>query len=77
MKRNGYFQLQMKENGTFVRLFPPTEGGEPIRIDELRQYLAMKNYAPDPGQLNKVLTELQAPADLKLDDNPPSSFRYL
>ncbi|MCR5267365.1 MAG: FapA family protein [Lachnospiraceae bacterium] len=69
MKRNGYFQLQMTDAGTFVKLFPPTEGGEPIRLDELRQYLAMKNYSPDTIQLNKVLSELEAPTDFKLDSN--------
>ncbi len=69
MKRNGYFQLQMTEQGTFVRLFPPTEGGEPIRIDELRQYLAMKNFLPDAIALNKTLSELSQPVDFKLDDN--------
>ncbi|MBO4901667.1 MAG: DUF342 domain-containing protein [Lachnospiraceae bacterium] len=69
MGRNGYFQLQMKDNGTFVKLFPPTDGGEPIRIDELRQYLALKNYVPDPVALNKVLTELSEPAEFKLDNN--------
>ncbi len=69
MTRNGYFQLQMTDNGTFVRLFPPTDGGEPIRMDELRQYLGMKNYSPDPVQLSKVLNELNAPTDFKLDSN--------
>ncbi|MCR5222990.1 MAG: FapA family protein [Lachnospiraceae bacterium] len=68
MKRNGYFQLQMSDRGTFVRLFPPTEGGEPIRTDEIRQYLAMKNFTPDPVQLNKALMDLSEPTDFKLDD---------
>lgn len=68
MKRNGYFQLQMTENATFVRLFPPTEDGEPIHVDELRQYLAMKNFLADPIALNKVLTELTQPTDFKLED---------
>lgn len=68
MKKNGYFQLQMTDQGTFVRLFPPTEGGEPIRLDEMRQYLAMKNFVPDPIELNKVLADLSEPKDFKLDD---------
>ncbi|MBR6452429.1 MAG: DUF342 domain-containing protein [Lachnospiraceae bacterium] len=68
MKRNGYFQLKMTDAGTFVTLFPPVEDGEPIRTDELRQYLALKNYAPDVVALNKVLSDLHEPTDFKLDD---------
>ncbi|MCR4685289.1 MAG: FapA family protein [Lachnospiraceae bacterium] len=68
MKRNGYFQLQMTDGGTFVRLFPPVDGGEPIRMDELRQYLSLKNFAPDPVQLSQALQDLSAQKDFKLDD---------
>lgn len=69
MKRNGYFQLQMTEGGTFVRLFPPTDGGEPLNLDELRQYLAMKNYVPDVIALNKAVSTLDKQTDFKLDDS--------
>lgn len=66
--RNGYFQLQMTDGGTFVRLFPAEDGGKPINLDELRQYLAMKNYVPDAVALNKVVSNLDKQTDFKLDD---------
>lgn len=68
MKRNGYFQLNIAENGTYIRLFPPVDGGEPISLDELRQYLAMKNYLPDAIALSKVLSTLTEQTDFKLED---------
>lgn len=68
MKRNGYFQLLMDESGTYVRLFPPVDGGESINFDELRQYLAFKNYTPDAVALSKVLSALEEPTNFKIDD---------
>ena len=68
MRRNGYFQLQLNDQSTFVRLFPPVDGGEPIRLDELRQYLSSKNFVPDPIDLNRVLSGLTEQKDYKLDD---------
>ena len=36
---NGYFQLCMNEQGTFLKLIPETDGGEPIEIGEVAEYL--------------------------------------
>lgn len=69
MTRNGYFQLKITDGGTFVTLFPPTDGGEPISLDELRQYLAMKNYLPDAIALSKVVSTLDKVTDFKIDNN--------
>lgn len=68
MGKNGYFQLQMKEDGTYVRLFPPVSGGDPIQLNELRQYLALKNHVPDLVKLNAALFNLSQPVDFKLDE---------
>lgn len=67
--RNGYFQLCMKEDGTYISLFPQADGGEPISLDELRNYLALKGYAPDPVALKNVLASLSKPTDIKINDN--------
>ena len=37
--RNGYFQIEYKEDGTHLRIYPPVHGGEPIQIDEVKKYL--------------------------------------
>lgn len=67
--RNGYFQLVIQDGGTFIRLFPPVDGGEPISLEEVRQYLALKNYLVDAVALNKVLSSLEKETDFKIDDN--------
>lgn len=67
--RNGYFQLCMKEDGTYIRLFPQMDGGEPISLEELRNYLALKNYVPDAIALNNALSSLSKPTDVKINDN--------
>ncbi len=50
---NGYFQLITSKSGTFMRLIPETDGGEPIRVNEVANYL---KYLRIPFQL-KLLNE--------------------
>lgn len=64
---NGYFQIMLGDNVSFVRLFPPKNGGEPIRIDELRDYLSSKGYTVDVIALKKAVSSLGSePANLKI-----------
>ncbi|HOO28115.1 MAG TPA: FapA family protein, partial [Lachnospiraceae bacterium] len=72
-KKNGYFQLLMKSDGAYVRLFPQKEGGEPISLDECKEYLALKGYKPDAVVLNKTLMRLEQPEDVKIDDKANSA----
>lgn len=65
---NGYFQLQMNENGTYVRLFPPKPGGAEIRVDEVKEYLISKGYTPDIVAISKSLDALTEPTDIKISD---------
>lgn len=39
---NGYFQLEVQSEGVFVKIYPPTEGGEAVNIKELMDYLEMR-----------------------------------
>lgn len=41
--RNGFFQLHVKEDGTYLRLFPPVGEGRPITFDEINEYLKELN----------------------------------
>ncbi len=67
--KNGYFQLIMDHGMTAIRLFPPEDGGEPIRIDELKEYLAKKGYNRyDQIVLNRVYTTLTEPTDMMIDE---------
>jgi len=58
MAKNGYFQILLGENASYVRLFPPVSGGEPIKIDEIKEYLSAKGFNPDIVELNKTISNL-------------------
>lgn len=43
--RNGYFQLHLEEGkGTCLRVYPPKEGGEQIKVSEIMEYLNRRHY---------------------------------
>ena len=44
---NSYFQIIMSEGKTFLRLFPATDGGEPISVKELQEYLSFNKITPE------------------------------
>ncbi|HKM05150.1 MAG TPA: FapA family protein [Lachnospiraceae bacterium] len=50
---NGYFQLWNNEQGTNIYLYPPTEDGSLISINEVMEYLQYKNVTYE----SKVLIE--------------------
>ena len=55
-QRNSYFQMDIRQNGSYIRIFPPKEGGQPIVISELVEYLnncGCKSY--DLKELNQIL----------------------
>lgn len=62
-QKNGYFQVVTHDGKTFLRLFPEIDGGEPILINEAREYLAFNKYEVDPVALNSVIATLTKPVD--------------
>lgn len=51
MKRNGYFQLITSGSATLIRLIPETDGGEPLKVLEVSNYL---KYQKIPFQLKQL-----------------------
>ena len=37
--KSGYFQVVQKEDGTYLKIFPPVGSGERIKIEEIKKYL--------------------------------------
>lgn len=67
--KNGYFQLVCAGGITSIRLFPPEDGGEPLRIEEVRDYLAKKGFNKyDQIVLNRAYTGLQESTDVQVDE---------
>lgn len=59
IKMNGYFQLLIENRGTSVELYPPTNGGDTIRVAELRAYLDRVGIPYDPMAINSALYQLK------------------
>lgn len=55
--RNGYFKLVTTGNGFGVKLFPPEDGGEGIRIMELINYLDNESVSYDSLELKRAVAE--------------------
>lgn len=49
--RNGYFQLIVKDDGTYIHLIPPEDDGNPIDTRELEDYLSLKRLFYDRIEL--------------------------
>ena len=55
MGKNGYFRLINGENSTGIRLIPPKEGGRPLHINDVIEYMTMKDYACDLPALRRAV----------------------
>ncbi len=65
--KNGYFKLQFTDNESYVSLFPPTDGGAPIQVDELRDYLVAKGFpGVDVVVLKQAVDGLTKQANIKI-----------
>lgn len=48
---NGYFQLVNDDLGYGIKLIPPTGDGEPVRLNEVMDYLSSRQMSCAPGEL--------------------------
>lgn len=53
--RNGYFQLVKTSGGFGIKIVPPTDGGEDIRIAELTHYLDSANIGYDLTGIKRAM----------------------
>ncbi len=54
---NGYFQLFTDYNKTGIKVYPPTNGGEPLQYDDVKEYLDDRSVSFVPAVLNDALAE--------------------
>lgn len=64
---NGYFQLDLKPNGTFLNIYLPTDGGKDIDINELADYLKKKKIEFDIVSLSRSLNSFTKNGVIKID----------
>lgn len=52
---NGYFRLIHEEGKTGIQLIPPTEGGDAVSVNDVTEYLALKDIIYDKNLLYKAI----------------------
>ncbi len=60
MKRNAFFQLVHKENGTYLKSYPAVDGGEPLKAEDVLSYLNAKKWNDVPAEQIKDFVERAA-----------------
>lgn len=66
---NGYFQLINENDKTYLKLFPPTDGGAKIEIDEIMNYFQVHNMVDcDLLEVNRNLNNLTEEKVIKVSD---------
>ena len=64
---NGYFQLDLRPEGTFLRIYAATDGGEPVNINELADYLQKKGISYELTDLNRKVQAITDKGVFQLD----------
>ncbi|WP_044912634.1 FapA family protein [Butyrivibrio sp. WCE2006] len=54
---NGYFQLITMPTSTGIRVYEPTDGGETLKYDDVKEYLDERKVSYKPAILNEAITE--------------------
>ncbi len=65
--RNGYFQMIIRNDGTYLKLFEEEPGGRPIAYDEISNYLMDKKiYEYDKIALGRAMATLKGVAEVRV-----------
>lgn len=68
---NGYFQIILKEDGTYLHAYPPTDGGETIDVKEVGTYLEREKINFDLKELNRELNRVENEKEFLLSADKP------
>ncbi len=63
---NGYFQISIRENGTWIVLYPPKENGKPVRFDMVDAYLTKWRIGYDKKAVSDALSKVKEKNELRL-----------
>ncbi len=56
-QQNGYFKLDIRDNETFLILYGPKEGGRPVDMTELEEYLNLRRINYEKMSLSSAVKE--------------------
>ncbi len=67
--KHGFFQLVERENGVYLRIYPPIADGRPISMDDVLFYLKQKMITGyDFSALKDTIIRAKKPTEFKLND---------
>ncbi|MDR0491843.1 MAG: FapA family protein [Oscillospiraceae bacterium] len=79
MPRNAFFRLFVQDDGLYICIYPPTDGGEELTFIELNIYLSgIKGPRIDKSALKLALAHQTEAVEVKLSDEviPPVDERF-
>ncbi|WP_455715745.1 DUF342 domain-containing protein [Anaerosporobacter sp.] len=69
IQKNGYFYLNIKDDGVYLHLVPEIDGGESVTLDEISAYLSkVRIFEYDIKILKQEVASLVEETDVKLSD---------
>lgn len=75
MRQNAYFQINTKNDGLYLKIFPPVDGGERVKLDDVLQRLKrLKISLYDEHVITSVLGRQTEVLELKFSDVITSPF---
>ena len=74
--KNSFFKVRIKEDGTYLDVFPPKEDGKKLQIQEIIAFLERKGFKSFPvDALHKSLNLLhEKPLQIKISDEITKPF---
>jgi len=63
---NGLFQISIKDSGTYIVVYPPREGGKPVKFDMVDAYLTKCRIGYDKKALSDMLGKVRERTEHKL-----------
>lgn len=73
--RNGYFRVRSNEQGTFLKLFPAQDNGEPLMIDEVLAYLTDHQIKFESSRVKYAVEYLNKDTELFLSKEKTAALR--
>lgn len=66
---NGYFQLEVRDGGVYIHIFPPVGGGKICEMEDIVSYLDYHNVVGYSTMKIKRLLEVPKKMELRISDN--------
>ena len=63
---NGYFRISIRDNGTWLVIYPPKDGGKPVRFDMADAYLTKWRIGYDKKALSDTIGKAKEKTEIRL-----------